>query len=328
MNTAKVSECPGIESHGKRSASIGRVFVSSHWAMELFERETGRSDFPGMCRWLRNLGIFLVEAGTSHPARTVSTCCDAAATLASQGLEGTVFLVHNAFPLPNDDFVLNLASPNEGVRMASLNAASRSAKIAASCGAPFYSVHCGFLSDPSGRDSRQGFTFDGKGKVSMAEGVARFLDSLAKLRETAPDELRIIVENSPLTHEKSGHILLPDPADLSDAIAGAGIRNTGILLDLGHLQVTAGTMKVNPVEMLERTLPLAKCLHMSLNDGMDDLHLDPGMNPWFLSGLKTFISATIQSGGIDAMPPPVLEYRFENSTNLMKTVAFWNIFFD
>ena len=59
------------------------------------------------------------------------------------------FLVHNYFPPPVDPFVLNLASSNTNILQRSMDFVSEAIALTASLNAQFYSVHAGFITDPT-----------------------------------------------------------------------------------------------------------------------------------------------------------------------------------
>ncbi len=58
------------------------------------------------------------------------------------------YLIHNYFPPPITPFVLNLASGNETLRNQSIKFVAETISLSAKLGAPFYSIHAGFISDP------------------------------------------------------------------------------------------------------------------------------------------------------------------------------------
>ena len=58
------------------------------------------------------------------------------------------YLIHNYFPPPEEPFVLNLASANPTIRQRSLDLVQQAIELSAELGAPFYSVHAGFITDP------------------------------------------------------------------------------------------------------------------------------------------------------------------------------------
>ena len=68
------------------------------------------------------------------------------------------FLVHNYFPRPKHDFVLNLASDENEVAYRSIEHCKSTVQLAAALGSPFYSVHAGFLFSAAPKDLGQNQT--------------------------------------------------------------------------------------------------------------------------------------------------------------------------
>ena len=60
------------------------------------------------------------------------------------------FLVHNYFPTPKDEFVINIASQNTEIRQRSINHIYKSIDFCSYIGAKLYTFHPGFLTDPGG----------------------------------------------------------------------------------------------------------------------------------------------------------------------------------
>ncbi len=58
------------------------------------------------------------------------------------------FLVHNYFPTPKNDFIINIASSNKKIRDRSLNQIKKSIIFLKKVKAKIYTFHPGFISDP------------------------------------------------------------------------------------------------------------------------------------------------------------------------------------
>ena len=56
--------------------------------------------------------------------------------------------IHNYFPPPENDFVINIASLNSEIHDKSINHCLKAIKLAKKLGSDKYSIHAGFLLDP------------------------------------------------------------------------------------------------------------------------------------------------------------------------------------
>ncbi len=63
-------------------------------------------------------------------------------------LFGLNLTIHNYFPPPKQQFVLNLSSPDEDTRQKSVAHVIQSIELAKTLNAKIYSVHAGFVNDP------------------------------------------------------------------------------------------------------------------------------------------------------------------------------------
>ena len=67
-----------------------------------------------------------------------------------------VYLVHNYFPPPKEEFVLNLGSTNNEIIRKSISLCKKAIDDAVVLGAPCYSIHAGFYFDPEIPEFRVG----------------------------------------------------------------------------------------------------------------------------------------------------------------------------
>jgi sugar phosphate isomerase/epimerase len=202
--------------------------------------------------------------------------------LAADGLR---FVVHNYFPPPAERFVLNLASPDRDVRERSLRLVERALATAAALGSPLYSVHAGFVSDPIGFDGRS-FVFEPGGDVEAAkERFARSLEwALARARDAG---VELIVENNVCTPATRGALLLQTPDEFEE------LPGFGILLDTGHLNVSATTLGFDREEFARRLGPRIRAFHLHDNDGSADRHEPVSADSWALDAVRAASAETV-----------------------------------
>lgn len=202
------------------------------------------------------------------------------------------FLVHNYFPIPRNPFVLNLASENKEILELSREHCQSAIQLTAELGAEFYSVHAGFCfhAQPEhlGRNQRK------LDRFPKAVGYHIFLESLNLLSKNAQEYgLKIAVENNVVTRENLNNnindlYLGATGEDLQSLMADLGDPNVKLLIDLGHLNVTANSMRFDPVGLIEKVASDIIAFHISDNDGLNDRNLPVTETAWFWPSLKQF----------------------------------------
>ena len=174
------------------------------------------------------------------------------------------FLLHSYFPPPHDHFVLNFADTRQGTRAF----IERSMIFVSALDVPYYSIHAGFRADFSSDDggllheqSKRTFTLDG-----IAENAQWFRSRWPKI----PLALENLYPNNGNT--TCGFMM--SPWDISEALDQ--IPAIGLLLDLGHLKVSANLIGFDYLEAVERIFEQYGSriveIHMSENGGLLDDH--------------------------------------------------------
>ena len=109
-------------------------------------------------------------------------------------------IIHHYFPPQSDDPVLNLASPCPQVRERAQSFFRESIERSHQIGAPWFSLHAGFIVDPDGRDEH-GFTFPVPSPEERAAALARFSEALCELQaEAKAKSVTLLVENNVCTN--------------------------------------------------------------------------------------------------------------------------------
>lgn len=182
------------------------------------------------------------------------------------------FLIHNYFPPPRSEFVLNLASADAAVRGRSLALVRRAIDLSAALGAEVYSVHGGFAADPIGAD-RWGFTFPPVSSAEWAASQVRFHEAVASLLPHArATGVRLLIENNVCMPSHRGKLLCQLPEEFVAVMEACGREGIGVLLDTGHLRVTASTFQRDLSALVRDFAPMVGLLHLHENDGTADQH--------------------------------------------------------
>lgn len=284
------------------SATRPQVFVSTGcastlsanaWARRLLEQE----------KW----GIEL-SAGAYSPDVEIETV-----DLAEQ----TDVMLHNYFPPPRDAFVLNLASNDDEVMRRSRDLVLRALRLSAEVGARHFGVHAGFRVDP--RVDSLGRSLTGTLSGKQTEALNRLRESMHLLgTEAVKVGIQLLIENHVLTQqnlEKFGEspLLLVSPFEITQFLTDMD-GSVRLLLDLGHLKVSAQTAQFDLLQAVQGLLPLSDGMHLSENDGLSDQHLPFGDDAWF----KRYVSDTSKFYTVE-----VHSRNLHDSLSSARTVATW-----
>jgi sugar phosphate isomerase/epimerase len=222
------------------------------------------------------------------------------------------FLVHNYFPPPQEPFVLNLASQDDDIRQRSLDLVFKALDLTVQLGAPFYSVHAGFITDPTSFGTTS-FVFPMPTSSSEKQAaVTRFKASLEKVSSRAQElSLQTLVENNVCTEDLRGKLLFQTADEILGVFHDLSLSNLGLLLDTGHLNVTAHTFDFDRMRFVERVAPYVRAFHISDNDGTEDKGEPVREGSWVLDVLHRpeFIGL-----------PVVVEAHFDNTSELCQYV--------
>jgi len=243
----------------------------------------------------RRAGLRRVELGASDPPgdRLVER-------LRELGLD---YLVHNYFPAPTDEFVLNLASPDGAVLERSRAFVASSLELAAGLGSPLYSVHAGFVADPVGFDGTS-FVFPEGGDVRAAEDRFRYSIEAAGARARELG-LELLVENNVCTEATRGSLLFQTPEEFE------ALPDVPILLDTGHLNVSAHTLGFDRRDFARRHGWRVHAVHLHDNDGSRDAHEPAREGSWALDAVRDSAAEYV-----------VVEARFANVERLRDHVEW------
>lgn len=232
---------------------------------------------------LTDAGLDHIELGWSPPLAGLEVPKGLAAFSAN-------WLVHNYFPAPDQPFVLNLASQEAVTLRRSREHCLAAIQLSAALGAPFYSVHSGFL---AGLESETlGGQLDYTEIWDYEQGYTTFLDSLQLLLSAAnTTNLRLLIEPNVvapfnLVGGRNLLLMLAEPREFTRLLADLPDPRLGVLLDLGHLKVTACTLGFNAVDFVDAVAPALGAFHLHDNNGTADLHLPVTQDSWALQVIR------------------------------------------
>lgn len=192
-------------------------------------------------------------------------------------------IFHNYFPLPKENFVLNVASSDVTERKRSLTFILDSISLARDLGVKFYSFHAGFCVDISPRllgdfermSARFASAVEKITPEKMNKHVDIMSDAVCEIVEHAKVcGVKICIENNNLElamynqNTKASPLLMTNSSDISSFFEKN--HGLGLLLDTGHLNVAAQTSNLEFLTELVALIPYTDCFHLSFNNGERD----------------------------------------------------------
>ncbi|MEZ4701593.1 MAG: TIM barrel protein [Rhodothermales bacterium] len=209
-------------------------------------------------------------------------------------------LVHNYFPPPDPPIVLNLAAEDRSSLEASLALCRRAIDLSAAFGAPFYSVHSGFVAaltpDMLGNPDAQAAAAATLTADAYERAFDRFCESASTLsRYARAAGVRLLFENNVQTRETAGrnHLLMVRAEEFERFFARLNDSNIGVLVDTGHLRVSARTLGFSESEFCLRLAHRIHAFHLSENDGLADQNRPVTAASWFWPVVRLFPKATV-----------------------------------
>jgi sugar phosphate isomerase/epimerase len=208
-------------------------------------------------------------------------------------------LVHNYFPPPLEDFILNIACYDQAQRRKSVEFIIESIEFASRLGLDRYTVHAGYrriLSPPQKGDM---FVACDNKIIDASKAMQYMYRSLDELEPTAKAAgIRIGIENLfPLPNQKNYSLLCTSEEIFAFLDATDGKSDIGILLDLGHLEISANYYNFDKEVFLDCLLNQYAHrileVHLSGNDGQEDSHMMLQENEWQLQAARKIASALI-----------------------------------
>jgi sugar phosphate isomerase/epimerase len=210
-------------------------------------------------------------------------------------------LVHNYFPPPTEPFLLNLASQDKGNLRRSLDHCRTAIDLSSELGSGIYAAHGGF-----GADLGPALLGNPEAQAALPEDrfvpyeriYATLLESVRTLCAYGHKQgVRFLIENnvlSPLNGER-GHRLIPmaHPRELLRLAEEVGDPNFGLLIDVGHANVSASALQFDRDEFIAMLAPHIAAFHLSDNDGVLDQNLPFKKDAWFMRYLRDFPNATL-----------------------------------
>jgi sugar phosphate isomerase/epimerase len=212
--------------------------------------------------------------------------------------------VHNYFPPPKDDFVLNLASKNKQIRTRSINHCVDGLKISDKINSEFYAAHAGFCIDPN--VTELGNKININSNFEREEHKSIFINSIMEILEITNDlNVNFFIENNVITrqnmHGEINPLLCCESSEINWLFNKINNPRFGFLLDTAHLKVSCETICRDVDNEFIKISSFVKAIHHSDNDGKIDNNMPISNEYWFLKYLKNYkdIFHTIEVKNLD-----------------------------
>ena len=221
--------------------------------------------FPDILAKFEKLGVRNVELGVN-----LDNSLDYGKIIRDYDFE---YIIHQYFPPPKTNFIINLASENKKILDSSLNQIINSLDFCSDNKIDLISFHSGFRSDPS-----NDFKFNSKVISPYETAFNIFKDSIIKLAEYAKErDIKIAIENNVLAEynlkdNANKYLLFCEEWEFERLFNEIDYDNVGILLDLGHLKVTTNTLGFNIDEFIKNLKNKVVAVHIHENNGKIDQH--------------------------------------------------------
>lgn len=232
-------------------------------------------------------------------------------------------LVHNYFPLVDPPFVLNLASRDPATLERSRAHCRAAIDLSHELGGGVYAAHAGYTADLGpevlGHPDRQA-ALPADRFASRDDAYTTLVESARELAAYGSERgVRFLIENHVLAAEAgdsgSKLLLIVEPSEMAQLVGDVDEDGFGLLVDVGHLKVSAATVGFDAVSALTSLAPWIGALHLSENDGIADAHAPFGDDAWFLPKLRELADATVT---VELARQPV-----DSIADVRATVARW-----
>ncbi len=183
------------------------------------------------------------------------------------------FLVHNYFPPPKQDFVLNLASLDKEIFNQSLKHLKKGLEFTRLLGGKRFGFHAGFYVDRP--VCELGKVFSRSSLYDKDKAINKFCHGFDLLKHKFND-IKIYLENNCYSSSNFNNYGDDIPfmlLSLDDYQNFKSKIDFNLLLDIGHLQVSSKTLGLVFEKELQKLFKESDYIHISGNDALHDQHL-------------------------------------------------------
>lgn len=264
----------------------------------------GEKDIEISLSRLNSMNITHVELSGIHPYIPFSKLTDRLLYWRDAGMR---FTIHNYFPRARDSFVLNFISTSKVIRDKSRQHIFNAVKLAYQTGSTLYGFHPGYLYDAV--EAGDGtFIFDKTNGRSLEEGLDFFREEFIQFYqeldiEGSNQKVFVVLENLfPKTKGQACSIMCRYE-EIYELFHSPSFQNSnvGLLLDLGHLAISANLLGFDKNKFIDSLLEnfgdKIYEVHLSENNLNNDSHEVIAKDSWQVKALKLFRKTGERIGG-------------------------------
>ena len=201
------------------------------------------------------------------------------------------YIIHHLFPPPKDNFIINLSSANSIILKKSIAQVKKTIDFCEDNDVKLFSFHSGFRSDPNSQ-----FKFNFTKITDYETSFNIFSNSLQEILTYSEERnVKIAIENNVLadynmTEGRNDILLMCELWEFQKLFRNSNLKKVGLLIDLGHLKVTAKSLNFDPEEFINSLKDRIIGLHVHDNNGVRDQHICINEGDWTLDILKKYFN--------------------------------------
>ena len=200
------------------------------------------------------------------------------------------FLVHNYFPVPKKNIIINIASSDYLIRKKSIKHIKNSILFTKKINASLYTFHPGFIMDPiSESKSKKNYDFKfkkfKKNEINYNNSFNSMVISLKEIVKFAKKEkIKIAIETE--GSRKKNFYFLYHYDEYLRLYKIFNKNDFGLNLNLGHLNLASKCLGFDKLTFIKKLKKYIVAIEMSHNNGLKDEHLPLKKNAWYWTLLK------------------------------------------
>ena len=259
---------------------------------------------------LVKLGYNNIELGSTHPFESN--------TKEILGLFNCNYLVHNYFPTPKKELIVNICSDNDDIRRMSIQHIKERIIFSSEINAGLFTFHPGYISHPISTNTSNDnwdFRYDrNKNKpLPYEEAFLLLLDAVNQFVEIAEKYAQPIAIETTGSIRQKDNLLMQKPIEFKRLFDEINSKLLGINLNIGHLNLASKVFEFSRFKFIDFLKEKIFAFEISHNNRENDDHklFQKGEWYWDVIENKKFSST-----------PMIFEGR---ETNLLDYNKLWNI---
>ena len=229
------------------------------------------------------------------------------------------FLVHNYFPVPKKNLIVNIASQDKQIRKKNINHIKNSIQFCKRIKSKLYTFHPGFILDPvSQNKSKKNYDFifnkNDKHKANYEICFNNMVSSLKNIVEYAKkNKVRIAIETE--GSRKKSFSFLYHYKEYQKLYTIFKTSDFGLSLNIGHLNLASKSLNFNKYKFVKILQKHIVAIEMSHNNGIYDEHKPLIKNAWYW---KIINNKNLRK------TYKIMEFRNTPINKILKTIKLYN----